>query len=154
MGVAIEVLFRGDPRIAQLADGFAAEWPGWAATLSRDALEAGFESGAADSLPRILVADAGGRAVGTIALRAWFGDEPMPEMYWVRGLWVAPAWRGRGIDRLLGARVEAEARRLGCETLHAATTSIEPLLARRGWAVFRRLEHDGRPMAWLAKSLA
>jgi hypothetical protein len=54
----------------------------------------------------------------------------------------------------LESAVEAEARRRGCEYLHAATNRIEVLLVRRGWAVFDRVEHHGAPMAWLRKRVA
>ena len=152
--VRVEVLRPGDPRIAGLVEAFAVEWPAWAASVTRREIEAGFESAPGGALPRVFVADAGGEAVGTIALRAWFAEEPLPETPWVRGLWVAPAWRGRGVDRLLGQAVERAARSLGHGRLHAATTRIEPLLRRRGWTVFRHVLHDGAPMAWLVKALA
>lgn len=148
-GIALADL-AGHPRfIAPLADAFAREWPQWAATLTRAQLEAIFAPD--PTLLAVLVAFAGEEPAGTIALRRWFADEPMDETPWVRQLYVFPRWRGRGVDRLLGAGLEERARALGFPRLYAATDRIEPLLARRGWETFRRVEHDAQPMAWMQK---
>lgn len=137
--------------VAQLAEAFAIEWPEWASTLTSEALEATFACGPAGDLPVVLVAYESGRALGTVALRRWFGDDAMPESPWIRGFYVAPAVRGRGIDRLLLDAAEREARRRGFATLYGATTRIETLAVRRGWRVFRRIDHHGEPMAWMRK---
>lgn len=139
--------------IRALADAFAAEWPAWAATITREALEDTFRCGEAGGLPVVFAALDAGHPVGTVALRPWFGDEPMGETPWVRGLWVAASHRGRGIDRRLMRSVADEARRRGFGRLYAGTTSIERLGARWGWRVFHRLEHRGEPMAWLYREL-
>jgi GNAT superfamily N-acetyltransferase len=137
--------------VTELADAFESEWPEWCRTVSREALEDIFTSGS--RLPAVLVATEAGHAVGTIALRPWFGDDAMEETPWVRQFLVLPAHRGRGIDRLLAAAIEERARELGFTHLYAATNRIERYLRRGGWEVFRRIEHGGAPMAWLAKSL-
>lgn len=144
----------GDRCIGELSDIFAAEWPHWAATISRAQLEASFACGADGELPVVLVAKQGPRTLGTVALRPWFGDEPMAETPWVRGLYVPPEHRGRGVDRLLLRAVEDEARGRGFEALYAGTTSIERLAVRRGWRVFRRFEREGEEMAWMVKKLS
>jgi GNAT superfamily N-acetyltransferase len=136
-----------------LADGFAAEWPEWCARVGRDALEAIFEPGRDGALPVILVAHAGGRPLGTVALRPYFAEEPMPETPWVRQLYVFPAHRGRGVFPALERAVEAAARDRGFATLYAATNRIERLLERRGWRACRRALHEGEPMTWLARDL-
>ena len=136
-----------------LVDAFAREWPDWCARVGRPAVEAIFVPGASGSLPVVLVAHAGGEPLGTIALRPWFGEEPMAETPWVRQLYVFPRHRGRSVDRLLGAAVEGRARELGHTWIYAATDRIERLLERRGWRVYRRVSHDGEPMAWLRKRL-
>lgn len=141
--------------VAQLADGFAAEWPDWAATVSRAEIESGFAC-AADlaQLPVVLVAFEGDRALGTIALRSWFGDEAMTETPWVRGLYVVPEARGGRVGPLLIAAVEQEARDRDYRHLYAATSRIESHMVRHGWQVFHRLEHKGEAMAWLQRGLA
>jgi GNAT superfamily N-acetyltransferase len=101
----------------------------------------------------VFVAHDGERALGTISLRPWFAEAPMPETPWVRGLLVLPAFRGGAVFRALERAVEDEARRRGLEHLYAGTTAIERLLNRRGWHVFRRIDHHGEPMAWLRKPI-
>jgi GNAT superfamily N-acetyltransferase len=139
--------------IQRLADAFAAEWPQWASTISRSELETGFLCGENGDLPLILIAHEDGRALGTVALRRWFADEPMTESPWVRGLYVMPSHRGSGVDRLLLRAVEREALDRGYKVLHAATTRVERLAVRRGWQVFRRIEHQGEQMAWMMRLL-
>lgn len=139
--------------IRALADAFAAEWPEWAGQVGRAAVERTFASGPAGSLPAVYGAFAADVPVGTVALRPWFGEEPMEQTPWVRGLWVAPAHRGRGVDRLLMQAVEAEARALGFHRVYAATTSIERLARRWGWSTFHRLDHEGETMVWMSRPL-
>lgn len=140
--------------VSRLADAFAAEWPEWAATVSRGELEACFAIGESGALPIVFAALDGGEPLGTVALRPYFDVEPMPETPWVRGLWVAPSHRGRGVDRQLMRAVEDAARGQGFTRIYAATTRIERLGARWGWRVFRRIEHKGEPMAWLSREVA
>ena len=137
--------------IGALADGFEREWPEWSRSVSRVELEAIFASGLEGELPLVLAAFDDHSVLGTIALRPWFGDDAMPETPWVRQFFVLPEYRGRGIDRTLAAAVEHEARSLGFPLLYAATNRIERLLVRRGWELYRRIEHDGAPMAWMRK---
>ena len=139
--------------IPLLADAFAREWPDWASGVPRPELEGIFHVGPESTLIAALVAFEGDDLQGTIALRPWFAEAAMDEGPWVRQLYMFPRHRGRGIDRLLGAAIERRARDLGFTWLYAATDRIEPLLVRRGWQVYRRVEHDGRPMAWLRKKL-
>ena len=139
--------------IPQLVEAFADEWPSWAARTSREEIARGFDSAAAGSLPQVFVALDGERVAGSIALRPWFDDVPMNETPWVRGLLVLPPYRGGPAYRLLAHAAENAARSLGYGTLYAATTSIEALIVRRGWEVFRRFERDGEAFAWLRKAL-
>ena len=139
--------------IPVLADAFEREWPEWTRGVSRAGLEAIFAGGAQGELPIVLAAIEDERVLGTIALRRWFGDDAMDESPWVRQLFVLPEYRGRGVDRLLGAAVVDQARMLGLPCLYAATNRIERLLARRGWELYRHVEHDGQPMAWLRKKI-
>jgi GNAT superfamily N-acetyltransferase len=101
----------------------------------------------------VFVAHDGECPLGTVSLRSWFAEEPMAETPWVRGLLVLPPYRGGAVFRALEAAVESEARRRGFNYLHASTTAIERLLQRRGWEVFRRIDHHGEPMAWLRKPI-
>jgi N-acetylglutamate synthase-like GNAT family acetyltransferase len=134
-------------------DGFFGEWPEWCTRFGRPVVEEIFACGSDGAMPVVLVAHRDGELLGTIALRPYFGEEPMAETPWVRQLFVFPRHRGRGKDRALISGIEHAARALGFARLYAATNRIEPLLVRRGWEVFRRIDHEGRPMAWLRKSI-
>ena len=117
-------------------------------------MESIFQSGDGGSLPVILAAHEAGEVLGTVALRPYFGEEPMEHTPWVRQFFVFPRYRGHGIDQALGRAIEAEARRLGHAHLFAATNRIERLLVRRGWEPFHVVDHEGRPMAWLRKPIS
>jgi len=137
--------------IPALVDGFFAEWPEWCHRVGRGAVESIFASGPQGSLPVILVAHEADQARGTVALRPYFGDDPMPQTPWVRQFFVFPAYRGRGVDRALAAAIERRALEMGYERLYAATNRIERLLLRRGWESFETIEHEDGPMVWLRK---
>lgn len=140
--------------VPRLIEGFRQEWPEWCASVSPRELERTFESGNPGELPAILVATGpAGEVRGTIALRPYFAAAPMAETPWVRQLYVFPEYRGRGVYPALADAVAQRARDLGFGRLYAATNRIEPLLRRGGWEAFRRVTHDGAPMAWLRKSL-
>jgi hypothetical protein len=139
--------------VPELVEAFATQWPAWARRTTREEVARGFDSAAPGSLPQVFVALDGERVAGTIALRPWFDEVPMNETPWVRGLLVLLPYRGGPAYRLLAAAAEDAARSLGYRTLYAATTSIEPLIARRGWEVFRRFEREGEAFTWLRKTL-
>lgn len=139
--------------LSRLADGFAREWPSWAAMLSRAQLEEGLHSASAPALPRVLVAFRDDEPLGTVALKRWFGEEPMAETPWVRGLFVFPPARGHGVGRALLGAVQREARELDYEWLHAATTTAEGLFMHLGWQLFAHREHEGQTMGWFRQSL-
>ncbi|APV48353.1 hypothetical protein BWI17_00815 [Betaproteobacteria bacterium GR16-43] len=139
--------------VGPLVDAFVAQWPEWCAKMPRPEVERCFACGPAGAVPQAFAAVEGDTVVGTIALRRYFAEEPMPETPWVRGLLVLPPWRGRGIDRMLANAAEDAARAMGYTTAYAATTSIERLILRRGWSVFKRVEHQGQSFAWLRKDL-
>ena len=140
--------------VPALVDGFFAEWPEWCERVGRDVVGSIFDSGPRGSLPLVLVAHEGEVPLGTVALRPYFGEEPMPHTPWVRQFFVFPRFRGRGIDRLLAAGVESRAAGLGYRELFAATNRIERLLRRRGWEAFETIEHEGRPMVWMRKAIS
>jgi len=148
----VELLARVPQFTPLLVDAFIREWPDWARSSSRTEIEKCFECRSDSELPLVLVAHDEDRLLGTVALRPWFADEHIEQTPWVRGLLVLPEFRGRGIDRVLYAAVEELARSRGDRWMHAATTNLERLLVRRGWEVFHRFVHGGRPMAWLRKS--
>jgi GNAT superfamily N-acetyltransferase len=152
--VAVDPLDGHPHLVARLCEEFAREWPAWCASVSRAELEAGFASATHGGLPIVFVAHDRGRPLGTISLRRWFAEEPMLETPWVRGLLVFPEFRGGAVFSALESAVERHALAHGFPCLHAGTTSIERLLSRRGWRVFRRIQHQGDPMAWMKKTIS
>jgi GNAT superfamily N-acetyltransferase len=151
--IVVDRLERHPEMVERLCEEFIRQWPQWCASITRRQLEAGFESATDGGLPMIFVAHHAGRPVGSVALRPWFAETPMSETPWVRGLLVFPEFRGGVVFHAIESAVEREAQRLGFATLYAGTTGIEPLLARRGWQVFRRIRHDGQAMALMRKPL-
>jgi amino-acid N-acetyltransferase len=79
-----------------------------------------------------LVACEGGRIVGCA------GAEHHGSAALLRSLAVAPEHRGKGLGDLLLRKGVDEARRRGARDLYALTTTIEPLLARRGFVRVER----------------
>jgi N-acetylglutamate synthase-like GNAT family acetyltransferase len=81
-----------------------------------------------------LVARSGGRLVGCV------GAELHGPAALLRSLAVDPARRGEGVGEALLRAVVDLARRRGARDLFALTTTIEPLLARRGFVRVERGE--------------
>jgi GNAT superfamily N-acetyltransferase len=149
--IAVDPLDRHPHLVARLCEEFLREWPAWCGSVTRARLEACFASAPDGGLPMVFVAHDNGRPLGTVSLRPWFAEEPMPESPWVRGLLVFPEFRGGAVFRALESAVEAYAHESGFSHLYAGITSMEPMLSRRGWQVFRRLSHEGEDMAWMRK---
>jgi len=152
--ITVDPLDRHPHLLARLCAEFTREWPEWCASVTCPELESCFACAPGGGLPLVLVAHRDGEPLGTIALRPWFAEEPMAETPWVRGLLVFPEHRGGAVFRALESGIERHARAQGFACLHAGTTSIERLLSRRGWQVFRRIDHHGEPMAWMRKAIS
>lgn len=74
----------------------------------------------------------------------------------IRGLWVEPELRGRGIGRKLLAAIEAEAMRRGCTRAALDTYSWQAptFYERAGWRRFGTLEYpNGASRHWFVKEL-
>jgi amino-acid N-acetyltransferase len=74
-----------------------------------------------------VVADEGGRIVGTAAVQR-FGDDGL-----LRSVAVAAAWRGQGLGAALVEAVEQRARSQGLRALWLLTTTAAVYFAARGW---------------------
>ena len=75
----------------------------------------------------------GGQPVATAGLAPDDLDARPDLSPWLVGVWVDPAFRGRGHAATLVRRVEAMAREAGVDTLWLYTTKAEGLYRRLGW---------------------
>jgi predicted N-acetyltransferase YhbS len=92
-----------------------------------------------DGLPFTLVAvDPAGAAVGVVGLGEFDLDDLRDRSPWVLGMLVEPAWRGRGIGRMLMSELESRAAALGYQQIWVATEDAEDFYRRCGW------QHAGR----------
>jgi GNAT superfamily N-acetyltransferase len=81
--------------------------------------------------------------VGGVGVRTF---EAVPGVGEIKRLWVDPAWRRRGLGRVLMDEIESVAGRLGFSSLHLATGDRQPeavaLYEGTGWER-RRHDHAG-----------
>jgi len=71
---------------------------------------------------------------------------------WLSAVFVPPQHRRKGIASALSLRAAAEAGALGHGMLYLFTPHSESLYARLGWQTFERSEHNGLPIAIMARS--
>jgi len=107
-----------------------------------------------DALPIAWIAHESGVALGTAALR--ISDIPGREDLspWLGGVYVEPAFRGRGIASALCQVVEAKARVLGFSRLYLFTLDRQSLYARLGWHPFETATWAGHAGDIMLKELA
>ena len=91
-----------------------------------------------DGLPSTWLAVSDGRTIGAAQLKR----REVPALHglehWLGGVWVEPAFRGRGTARLLIGRCVDEARARGVDALHLQTEARNAALYERlGWTAAR-----------------
>jgi GNAT superfamily N-acetyltransferase len=69
-------------------------------------------------------------------------------------VFVAPAYRGRGIATALAAQMKVVAQELGFPLLYLITPDQQKLYARIGWVAQRDLEYRGEVVTLMAVTLA
>ena len=135
--------------------------PGLAGPLAA-AGAGGYGGGAAAKVPGALeprhaanrlAAHEAGQAIGTASLRA--SDLPGREELspWLGGVYVAPAFRGRGIASALCRTVEERAAALGHDRLYLFTLDQQALYQRLGWRAIERTSWRGRAIDLMVKAL-
>jgi GNAT superfamily N-acetyltransferase len=95
------------------------------------------------SLPVGMVAMQAGRVCGFAALKEQSIESHSHLLPWAAAGLVQPSMRGRGIGSLLLSALEEQARELGFERIHCATSSAHRHLQRRGWWLIDNVVHDG-----------
>jgi GNAT superfamily N-acetyltransferase len=105
-------------------------------------------------LPRTFVLLDGETPVG-MASAVEHDLESRPDLTpWLAAVVVDRAARGRGHSRALVRFIEDFARENGVQTLWLFTWSAEGLYAKLGWRAVERLQHNGREVAVMNKSLS
>lgn len=143
--VRIAYLSQHPEAIATLAQWHFAEWrevlPEW--TLERTVSDLASHTGQR-MIPTTVLALAGDEVVGSTSLL--IHDVPGTEAWspWLASVFVAPAWRSKGIGRLLVERAVADATAEGVAVLHLWTTDAEQWYLDQGWQVVERRPHGSR----------
>jgi GNAT superfamily N-acetyltransferase len=149
MEVTVDPLFKYPELISIAAEWHFNEWghtdPGgtletWTAGLARQA--------AADQVPGALIALADGAPAGVVCLIAH--DMPgygpaVPLTPWVKGLYVVPSQRRRGLGGVLMRRCEAWAASLGYRDLYLYTergSGAQALYVRLGWEAVQTARYE------------
>lgn len=96
----------------------------------------------------------GGEPAGTAALIR--SDlETRPDLTpWLAGLWVQPAFRGRGHATALVRRVEAFALAASVPVLWLYTSTAEPLYAKLGWERAGVEQENGHEVVLMRRALS
>jgi GNAT superfamily N-acetyltransferase len=150
MDVAVQALSEHPEFIPVAARWHFSEWGHTDPAGTPESWTAGL-AGMADAagVPGTLLAVADGAAVGVVCLSA--ADMPgYPAAAgltpWLKGLYVAPAARGRGYGELLTRRCAAWAGSLGYEALYLYTrreSPAEALYLKLGWRSIHLGHYDG-----------
>lgn len=105
-------------------------------------------------VPRVFVAMAGERPVGTASLVVDDMEVRPDLMPWLASVFVLPEWRGQGIASRLVRRVEEEARAAGIETFYLYTPDQQALYRRLGWEDRETLHYRGEEVTVMRRRLA
>jgi predicted N-acetyltransferase YhbS len=104
-------------------------------------------------VPTTLVAIENGLVIGSTSLlvadlEGWEHFTP-----WVASVFVAPAWRGRGIGKALVTRASEEANLLGIPTIYLFTASKENYYTRLGFQSVERAPFKGKEIVIMQRPL-
>ena len=104
-----------------------------------------------DELPIAWVAHDGNTALGTAALRKFDLEGREDLSPWLGGVFVLPAYRGRGIAAALCRVVEGKAHGQGVPRLYLFTHGQEALYERLGWNTLEKMTWYGRRCSIMSK---
>ena len=152
--IAIEPLAWHPHAIEILRQWFEAQWPDYYGAGGRGSALQDLQACARlGSLPIGMVALQAGRVCGVAALKAQSIASHAHLCPWAAAGLVDPGMRGRGIGAALLRAVEEQARELGFERIHCATSTAHGLLRRQGWMPLEVVVHDGERVAVYVKAL-
>jgi len=106
---------------------------------------------AGNQIPTALVAVAGNRVIGTVALKD--RELHFPYSPWLAGLFVVPQFRRNGIGAQLVGAAERKAVSLGVKRLYLYTPGSQAFYEGLGWSVLELCQLLSGPIAVMSKYL-
>lgn len=134
----------------------------WQAEWSSDKSEAGFERQKQsilkklniDIVPLIFVAHQNRKFVASAALFLHDLDSRTDLSPWMGGIFTVPEYRGRGIAKMLIAKIEAKAKELGYSKIYLHTEHTAGLYQKLGWQKLCDCQNDqGEPSEIYSKQI-
>lgn len=146
----MEAVLLADRRdlIAALADAYRTEWPDWYGPGGQGDAEADLnERARRDGLPLGIAVVEHDEPVATLAITGptLSGYEHLSP--WLGGGWTRPDRRREGIGALMIRAAAEQARAMGFEQLHVATSTAVSLMEREGWRLLEVGDHDGQALS-------
>jgi GNAT superfamily N-acetyltransferase len=129
--------------IPTLAAWHHAQWRYLDVDMSVEQRAAALGTHTKDRIPMTVVALAGETPLGSASLIAHDMDTRMHLSPWLASVYVAPAYRNRGLGSALVQRIAAEAGMLRLERLYLFTPDKEHFYTRLGWTVLERTVYRG-----------
>jgi GNAT superfamily N-acetyltransferase len=129
-------------------------WEAFFRPLDDIIAEAQRTAAAAELMPRTFVLLIEGEPVGTASLVAHDLEERPDLTPWLAGVFVVPRARGRGYAARLVVAVEQQASAAGIPMLWLYTGKAERIYVRAGWQTIETVQHNGRPVALMRRTLA
>jgi len=150
----IEYLVDHPPFVPTLAQWHHAQWSYLAVGVTLEQWAAALREHGKHQVPTTVIAVANQALLGSASLIAHDMDTRMDLLPWMASVYVAPAYRRRGIGSALVKRIVEEARDLGYERLYLYTPDKEHFYARLGWVALERTMYRGYPQVVMALDLA
>jgi GNAT superfamily N-acetyltransferase len=129
--------------IRWVAEEHFREWGAAHPGATVDAWESDRRGTRRDAVPCTLLALCDSAPVGAAGLVACDMDTHPELTPWLSGVYVTPAWRGRGVGTTLVRAATARAALWGARRLYLYTESAERFYARLGWTALRRERYNG-----------